>query len=75
MLPQIVCKFPLPLPRFTFFYTVEPPASDHPKCKDLVVAYKNRTAQGALPRRSPGHIYFMQDNLLHTISKLSHEYF
>ena len=39
------------------------------------VAYKNRTAQGALPRRSPGHIYFMQDNLLHTISKLSHEYF
>ena len=24
-------------------YKVEPPISDHPRCKDLVVAYKNRT--------------------------------
>ena len=27
---------------------------------------------GPLPRRGPGHIYFMEDNLLHAISKLHH---
>ena len=32
-------------------YTVEPPVSVHPKCKDLVVAYKNRTTGGRPPTR------------------------
>ena len=26
-------------------HTVEPPVSDHPKCKGLVVAYESRTAK------------------------------
>ena len=43
--------------------TVERPVSNHPKCnKDLVVAYKNRTTGDLFPE--------VEDNLLHTISKL-----
>ena len=33
-----------------------------------VVAYKNRT-KGSLFREEVRHIYFMEDNLLHTMSK------
>ena len=33
-----------------------------------VVAYKNRTTE----EKRPGHIYFMEDNLLDVISKLRH---
>ena len=51
--------------------TVEPPISDHTKCKDLVVAYNNPTTGGSSEKRS-GHIYFTEDNLLHAISKLHH---
>ena len=36
-----------------------------------VVAYKNRTTWGPLQKIS-GLIYFMEDNLLHAISKLRH---
>ena len=55
--------------------TVEPPISDHPKCKDLVVAYgrlsrtriKPQREAGHLLRRGWAHLYFMED-----ISKLHH---
>ena len=39
-----------------------------------VFAYKNRTA-GVSSKKRSGHIYFMEDNLLHDISKLRHVYF
>ena len=62
-------------------YTVEPPVSDEPKLQRLsgrlpeVVAYKNRTTGangggGASSEKRSGHIYFMEDNLLHAIYKL-----
>ena len=57
-----------------FCYIVEPPVSDHPKCKDSVVALitcKNRTT-GGLFQEEIGAIHFMEDNLLHTLCKLSH---
>ena len=53
---------------------VEPPVSDHPKCKDSVVALitcKNRTT-GSLFQEEIRAIHFMEDNLLHTLCKLSH---
>ena len=49
--------------------TVEPPVSDHPKCKDLVVAYgrwsltRIEPQEASYEKRSED-IYFMEDNLL-----------
>ena len=56
-------------------YTVEPPINDHPRCKDLVVAYGRWSLtriepQGASSKKRSEHIYLMEDNLLHTISNL-----
>ena len=58
-------------------YTGEPPVSDHPKSKDLVVAYGRWSftrvePQGASNKKRFGLIYFMEDNLLHAISKIRH---
>ena len=55
--------------------TVESPVSDHPKCKDLVVAYRRWSLaiiepQGASSEKRSGQIYFTEDNLLHAMSKL-----
>ena len=48
--------------------TVEPPVSDHPECKEVVV-YKNRTTGGLFWEEvNASHIYFMEDNLLHAMS-------
>ena len=49
-------------------YTVEPPISDHPRCKDLVVAYgrwllTRIKPQGSSSEKMYGHIYFMENNL------------
>ena len=58
--------------------TVEPPVSDHTKCKDLVVVTCGRWSltriepQGVSSEKRSGHVYFMEDNLLHAISKLRH---
>ena len=58
-------------------YTVEPPISDHPRCKDLVVAYGRWSLtriepQGSSSEKMYRHTYFMENNLLHAISKLQH---
>ena len=57
--------------------TGEPPVSDHPKSKDLVVAYGRWSftrvePQGPSNKKRFGLIYFMEDNLLPAISKLRH---
>ena len=39
-----------------------------------VVAYKNRTT-GVSSKKSSRHIYFMEDNLLHAMSKFGSVYF
>ena len=53
--------------------SVEPAVSNHPKYnKYLVVVYKNRNTRGASSEKRSRHIYFMEDNLLHAISKLYH---
>ena len=51
-------------------HTVEPPLSDHPKWSLIkeVVAYKIIEPQGASTEKRSGHIYFMEDDLLHAIS-------
>ena len=59
--------------------TVESPVSNHPKCKDLVIAYGRWSlarieTQGASSEKSARYIYFMEDNLLHAISKLRSSY-
>ena len=61
---------------------VEPPMSDHPKCKDLVVAHRRWSLTRIEPlggqwssKMKSAHIYFMEDNLLHAISKLCHVWF
>ena len=61
----------------SFPYTVEPPVSDRTKCKDLVVVYGRWSltrieSQGTSSEKWSGHIFFMEDNLLHAISKLRH---
>ena len=58
-------------------YTVELPISDHPRCKDLVVAYGRWSLtriepQGSSSEKMHRHTYFMENNLLHAISKLQH---
>ena len=40
-----------------------------------VVAYKNRTGGRTSSEKWSGHIYLMEDNLLHAISKLGHVWF
>ena len=58
----------------SFPYAVEPPVSDRPNA-DLVVVYERWSLiiepQEASSERS-GYIYFMEDKLLHAISKLHH---
>ena len=50
--------------------------SHHLKCKDLVATYGSWWSltriepQGVSSKRMYGHNYFMEDNLLHAISKL-----
>ena len=61
----------------SFPYTVEPPVSDRPKCKDLVVFYGRWSLTriepwGASFEKRSGHINFMEDILLHAICKLRH---
>ena len=46
---------------------IKPYESDHPKIKDLVVAYENR---GASSKKRSQHMYFLEDCLLHVISRL-----
>ena len=60
---------------------IEPPIRNHPKCKDSVVAYgswsftriepQGISHRGSSEKRSR-HIYFMEDNLLHAMSKLGY---
>ena len=62
-----------------FLCTVEPPVSDHPKCKDRVVAYGRRSftrsePQGVSCEKKSRNIYFMEDNLLHAVSKVVYVY-
>ena len=57
--------------------TVKPPISDHPKCKDWVVAYGRWSftrikPQGVSSEKRSRHIYFMQDNSLHAMFKLGY---
>ena len=57
--------------------TVESPVSNHPKCKDLVIAYGRWSlarieTQGASSEKRSGHVYFMGYNLLHAVSNLCH---
>ena len=56
---------------------VEPPVSDHPKCKDWVVAYGRWSftiiePRGVSSEKKSMDIYFMEDNLLHALSKLGY---
>ena len=60
----------------TVEHTVHP-VSDHPKCNDWVVAYGRWSFTGIEPRDTSSekrsrHICFMEDNLLHAMSKLRH---
>ena len=62
-----------------FLYTVEPPVSDHPKCKDRVVAYGRRSftrsePQGVSYEKRSRNMYFMEDNLSHAVSKVVYVY-
>ena len=43
--------------------TVEPPASDHRKCEDLVVAYHNQS-----PEKIPAHLLFFRESLMHFVN-------
>ena len=59
--------------------TVEPPVSDHPKCKDWVVAYGRWSFTRTEPRgvsseKKSRLIFFMEDNLLHALSKLGYQW-
>ena len=60
--------------------TDKPTESNHPKCKDLVVAYGRWSLTRIEPQevsfeKKTGHIYFKEDNLLHAISKLRYVQF
>ena len=62
-----------------FLHAVEPPVSDHPKCTQKTWSLtgggrlQESNHMGPLPiEKRSGHIYFMEDNLLHAISKLRH---
>ena len=55
--------------------TVEPPVGDHPKCKDRLVpcgrwSFTRIEPSGVSSDKRSRHIYFMEDNLLHAMSKL-----
>ena len=59
--------------------TVEPIVSNHPKCKDWVVAYGRWSftriePRGASSEKRSRHIYFMEDNLLHACCYKSSSY-
>ena len=49
---------------------IEPSISDHPKCEDLVVAYEKRTTRRVCSEKMSGHVYFIEDNLLHICSAI-----
>ena len=56
---------------------IEPPVRNHPKCKDSVVAcgrwsFTRIEPQGVSSGKRSRHIYFMDDNLLHAMSKLGY---
>ena len=58
-------------------FTVEPPISDHPKCKDLVVAYGRwlltRIKPHGVPfEKSSLHIYFLEENYYYCMQFLSY---
>ena len=62
-----------------FLRTVEPPVSDHSKCKDRVVAYGRRSftriePQGSSCEKRSRNIYFVEHNLLHAMSKVIYVY-
>ena len=60
--------------RVLYGNTVEPSVSYHPKCEDLVITYgrwsltRNRIT-GVSSEKMSGYISFMEDNLLHAISR------
>ena len=55
--------------RVLYGNTVEPSVRYHPKCKDLVVTYEKwsltRNRITGVSSEMSGHIYFMEDNLVH----------
>ena len=52
---------------------VEPPGRERPpKIQRLSGRLQESNHREPFPRSGPGHIYFMEDNLLHVISKLCH---
>ena len=56
---------------------IEPPVRNHPKCKDSVVACGRWSCtriepQGVSSEKRSRHNYFMEDNLLHAMSKLGY---
>ena len=52
--------------RVLYGNTVEPSVRYHPKCKDLVVTYERWSlTRNRITGVSSGHIYFMEDNLVH----------
>ena len=50
--------------------TGKPPVRNRPKCEDLVVAHGRVDCKKNHMRSLLGHIYFLDANLLHTVSKL-----
>ena len=53
--------------------TVEPPGCERPlKMQRLSGRLQESNRREPFPRSGPGHIYFMEDNLLHIMSKLRH---
>ena len=52
---------------------VEPPVSDYQKCEDSLITYRRWSLTRIKPQgASSRHIFFMEDNSLHGISKLRH---
>ena len=60
------------LPNYSRTYRKQPPKMQRlsGRLREVVV-YKNRTTEASSNGRSR-HIYFMEDNLLHAMSKLRH---
>ena len=60
------------LPNYSRTYRKQPPKMQRlsGRLREVVV-YKNRTTEASSKERSR-HIYFMEDNLLHAMSKLWH---
>ena len=56
----------------SLWHTLEPPVSNYPKCIYWRWSLTRIEPQGASTEKRSGLIYFMEDNLLHAISKLCH---